>query len=165
MKWTPLLMILTLAAAMASFGDAVSAASDTNTVQGLQLYLTAANTSYTNGEPIVIHSLLTNSTELPQKVTPCHFRANLTFEVTDTNDVAVPVIDDGLGVSISGPGEYLLPAHGSQTGEMSIERYYNLKPGVYRIRAKWVFGADPPQQRPVLCSDVLTITIKEAAKK
>ena len=147
--------------------NSTSAASgETGAVHGVQFFLTFPKTTYTNGEHIVAWAVLTNQTESAMGVSPSYIWHNLILAVTNADNLPVARIYDGSeGTTVSMVSSILLPPHSCHSNYFSIDRLYDLKPGVYRIYAKRDMALRPPWGKSILTSDVVTIMVVETPKK
>jgi hypothetical protein len=155
-----IIVILSLAGAVAEAGEAPApnlASAGGN--DGIQFYLTFPKVAYTNGESVNISFVLTNLTDSPIRVPPAFFGVDLLLTVTNENNVLVPQKDDGHGHYVSGPRTITLPQHGCHTNSKTLDKYYNLTPGIYRFSAIRDMAFQAPWGKSVLSSAVVTITV------
>jgi hypothetical protein len=168
LKFLKFVLIAFLPMAKIAAGEETNSASaasgETGAVHGVQLFLTFPKTTFTNGEHIVAWAVLTNQTESPMNVRPSYIWSNLTLAITNADNVLVtPINNEPEG----GSAVYsiLLPPHSCDSNSVAIGRFYDLKPGVYRIYAKRDMALWRPWWKAILTSDVVTITVVEAPKK
>jgi hypothetical protein len=133
---------------------------DSNAVRNFKLSLQFARTTFTNGEPVMCLSGLTNFSDIPTIVFPSYIGANLQLFVTNASGDQIPY--SHLFRS-SGPvvGGELVPPHSVERCYFAfpLNDHFQLPPGIYRVSA--VRDIRYPLSDTTLTSSVVTIKIVE----
>ncbi len=125
----------------------------------LQLFVSMPRNVFANGQPIVLSVDLNNSASAGILVPPVVPTSGLAFAITNAEGFSILLRPDLHGDSFSGPSSLLIMPHSQMSYPVDLARYYNLKPGTYRIRATRELAFRPPWRQTVVSSDVITIHV------
>jgi hypothetical protein len=107
---------------------------------GVALFVQVDKTTYTNQEPIVVKTILTNTTDSAVTVS---YQSGVDPDIimTSTNGISVPLIpiqrDRTITVKIaSGPPAVALPAHEIIGWSKELHSIYDIAPGMYQVYAR-----------------------------
>jgi len=155
--------------AMAVFGedmDSISVSSNNaDVIHGVQFFVAFPKTTFTVGEPIVAWEVFSNLTDTQINIPTQNVGIGLELAITNIHNNPVAPMTDGHGRVGSGTFASSLPGRGCISNFVEISRLYNLKPGIYTIRAKREMALSPPWGKKTLSSQTEPIEIIEKPAK
>jgi hypothetical protein len=139
----------------------VNGIGNTSVITNFEVVFSSAKMVFTNGEPIVCSTGLTNTSDMSITIIPSVVQANLNVLVTNANGIQVPYAKRIMNYGFLPGTEVVLPHHAERrVSPLVISDLFDLPAGTYRLCAVREWG--PTYNGVVNTSKVVTINIVES---